>query len=106
MFQLDSNDYNSNNDVLKAPYIEIKVSSKSINGNDGCNNFRGNIGLVTENKISMQGMMGTRMMCVNMKLTNKFNEAITDIAFYEIANNKLQLKNAEGVTIMVFKKVD
>ena len=98
--------YNSDNEMLKTPYIEIKVSSKTIHGNDGCNNFRGNIGIITKSKITILETMGTKMMCGSMELVDIFNEAIAAVNYYEIGDNKLQLKNIEGKTIMIFKKVD
>lgn len=92
--------------LKKMPYIEIKVSTKSVMGFDGCNNFNGKIGSISEDKIEIKDIASTKMMCMDMQLTDCFNKTITLIHKYTIEDGKLNFKNKNEETIMVFKKVD
>jgi len=46
------------------------------------------------------------MMCQDMDLSIKFNDALKFVRHYNIENNKLYLQTKDGKTIMIFKKVD
>lgn len=90
----------------KRPMLEIHVKEMKIMGNDGCNNIGGNIVLLDASQIKWGPLMGTKMACPNMDLSNLFNQKMELVAGYKLENLKLYLYDSNQKELMVFRKID
>lgn len=90
----------------KNAQIEIHVAEMRIMGNDGCNNFTGSITNFDEGLLEFGPIAGTRMMCADMTIPDKFNAALTKVKKYELENMKLIFLDGSGNKLITFKKVD
>lgn len=90
----------------KAITIEFHLQDKRILGSDGCNNFNGGISVVGQDILKLGPIAGTRMMCQDMDMSDKFNKALNKIERYEINDMTLYLYCEEGNELMTLKKVD
>lgn len=86
--------------------MEINLSEKRIYGSDGCNRYNADITYVDTENISFGRLLSTRMMCVAVNTPDLFQEAITKVEKYRIADLKLYLLDKEGNTLMSLKKID
>jgi heat shock protein HslJ len=94
------------NSVLKNVQIEIHIADMRITGNDGCNNFTGSITTFDDGFIEFGPIAGTRMMCADMTIPDKFNAALIKVKKYKIADMKLIFLDEEGKDLIALKKVD
>ena len=90
----------------KAPYIEINIAKNMVMGYNGCNRINGLLASVTDKNMKFGNILATRMMCQDMNLADKFNDALNFVRHYKIENKKLYLQTKDEKTIMIFKKVD
>jgi heat shock protein HslJ len=90
----------------KLPRIEIFLKDMKVLGTDGCNNYSGGIKEVSDTVLKFQSLASTKMMCREMKITNEFNNAMSQVTSYRLDGLKLILMNSEGKEILAFFKVD
>lgn len=88
------------------PQLEIKVSTMSVNGTDGCNRFHGQINKLNESTLIVGPMASTRRMCIDMAITDKFNQALGQVKAYTIESLSLVLLDLDGKELLRFKKID
>lgn len=93
-------------DFQKHPQLEINLTDNRVMGNDGCNNFRGEIKTVDSKHLEFDKLAGTRMACPNMKLSDEINSSLTQVKSYQINNLQLALYNSNGTELLRYKKVD
>lgn len=93
-------------DKSNAPSLEIHTSDMEVMGSDGCNNYMGKIQKLTNNDLVFGPLAGTRKMCEDMTVADKFNAAMVNVRQYKISKVKLRLMDAEGKVLVVLKKVD
>ncbi|MDX8337905.1 META domain-containing protein [Draconibacterium sp. IB214405] len=93
-------------DASTAPSLEINSSEMKAMGSDGCNNFTGKILNLTNSELTFGPLAGTRKMCPDMNIPDKFNKAISQVRSYKIASLKLSLLDEKGTVLVVMKKVD
>ena len=86
--------------------IEINVGEMRYMGNDGCNNFNGGIIELDESIIRFGISAATRMMCMDMEIPDLFNTSLPEVLNWEIKENKLYLRDADGKEVMLLKKID
>jgi heat shock protein HslJ len=90
----------------KGPLIEISLSSMSVMGNDGCNNFNGTISGFGDGVIEFGPIAVTRKMCPDMSVPNKFNSAIQQVRKYRLDPGRLVFLDTDGKELIGCKKVD
>lgn len=90
----------------KNPQIEIHIAEMQIMGTDGCNNFNGGITTFDDGIIECGPIAGTRMMCPDMTIPDKFNVALSQVKKYEIEKLQLTFSDEQGKELIVFKKID
>ena len=88
------------------PQLEINVGEMRYMGNDGCNNFNGGIIELDESIIRFGISAATRMMCMDMEIPDLFNTSLPEVLNWEIKENKLYLRDADGNEVMLLKKID
>ena len=88
------------------PILEINTRSMTILGSDGCNNYRGKIETLSENKISFGPIMGTKKACRDMDIPNKYTTALSKVKSYKKERLELVLYDETNKELLSFKKVD
>lgn len=88
------------------PNLEINLTSNRVMGNDGCNNFSGEIKQVDSKSLSFKPLIGTKKACFNMKFSNEISNILNNVETYNINNLTLSLYNKEGKEVLRYKKVD
>ncbi|MEN8158208.1 MAG: DUF4377 domain-containing protein [Bacteroidota bacterium] len=91
---------------VSLPRLEINVGEMRYHGNDGCNNFFGEIIELGETAFRLGIAAGTRKMCPQMEIPGQFNRAVPGVASYKVEEMKLMLFDEEGLEVMRLKKVD
>jgi len=93
-------------DSKSLPVLEINIRSMNILGSDGCNNYRGKIEVISENKISFGPIMGTKKACRNMDLSNSYTAALSEVRSYTKEGLNLLFFDENNQELLSFKKVD
>ncbi len=87
----------------KTPYIVFDTDSNSINGNAGCNNFRGKLEASQGNKptITISSVASTRMLCPDMEIENNILSALNNVkTFGRLSDKKVALYTSSGIQVM------
>jgi len=93
-------------DKTNAPRLEINSSEMMAMGTDGCNNFNGKITKLTNSELTFGPLAGTRKMCPDMEIPDKFNRLLPLVRAYKIGNLKLSLLDEQNQTLIILKKTD
>lgn len=88
------------------PRIEMMLPKQRILGNDGCNEIRGKLILVGEERLEIGTLAGTKKLCPDIKNPEIFKGMLLNTKFYEIKNLHLYLMDQQGKTMLKFKKGD
>lgn len=91
-------------DGIETPRLEIIASEMKYTGSDGCNNFMGGLVELDNEHLEFGIAAGTRRMCMEMKIPDRFNESLTLVNSYLIKRQMLYLYSADGVQIMQLGK--
>jgi heat shock protein HslJ len=91
---------------FQLPQLEISLKNKQLLGNDGCNNIKGTINRITDSEIELGPMMGTKKMCPQMDIPNKFNRVISEIRSYKLGGLELIFFDKKNKEIMRSMKFD
>lgn len=75
-------------------------------GTDGCNNYTGTIKNLTLENIAFGALVSTKKMCLNMEISNKYNEALNKVVRYKKDNLNLYFFDSNANKILSFKKAD
>ncbi|MGB1268693.1 MAG: META domain-containing protein [Flavobacteriaceae bacterium] len=94
------------NRMVKAPRLEINLTKMKVMGNDGCNNFSGDIKNIDANKLELGAIAGTQKACRNMEIANQFNNALTASVSYKIENNRLVFSDSNDNETLKLIKTD
>lgn len=86
------------------PRMEINLSEMMVTGNDGCNNYRGDINTLTDTQLVFGNIAGTKKMCRIMDAADSFNQAINKVASYKLEDSSLIFMDSEGNEILAFLK--
>lgn len=78
----------------------------SVNGNDRCNIFFGDLKIITNETLKFKPLASTKMACLETDIPNKFNIALGKTSMYKVENSRLFLYDTEGNEILIFKKAD
>lgn len=94
------------NSKNERPVLEIHLADKKILGNDGCNQFFGEIAKLTDTAIQFDKIGGTEMACPDMTTPQQFTAGLSQTASYKIGGLKLYFFNKKGEEVLSFQKVD
>ncbi|MBN2745595.1 MAG: META domain-containing protein [Bacteroidales bacterium] len=87
-----------------APFMIIDLSKMSIGGMDACNNFMGNIELVSETNIKFGPIALTKKLCPENQVQDIVSELLADIDTWTVKDDLLKLKDNESERFMLFTK--
>ena len=99
-------DGNPINRMVTIPRLEINLTKNKIFGNDGCNEYSGAITEVSDTQLKFGRLAATRKLCQNMEVTNRFNEAMSNVASYQLKGLNLILLDNKGKEVLAFLKID
>ncbi|MED9996271.1 MAG: META domain-containing protein [Paludibacteraceae bacterium] len=89
---------------ITTPFIGFDQNENRVYGNAGCNSFFGM--MVTDSTnvdaLRFDNMGSTRMLCANMEMEDGFLAALGQVQAIEYNADQLQLKDANGNTILLF----
>lgn len=88
------------------PQVEISIKDLRLMGVDGCNNIRTTINSVTENKLTLGPILGTKKLCPDMEIPTKFTQALESVTSYHFKDLILTFYNQEGLEVLKFLKID
>lgn len=92
------------NKIGKVASLAINIGELQVSGSDGCNNFSGKIKSLSKDEITFGPLAGTRKMCPDMKLSDKFNSYMVDVRYWKLDENTLTLKNEDRSDLLVFNR--
>lgn len=93
-------------DRQQRPQLEINLQKMKIMGNDGCNNFVGDIVNIDSENIVFSTVAATKKACFNMDIPNRFHQNIISVQTYSRKNLRLYLYDNQGNELFAFKKID
>ncbi|MBR9923312.1 MAG: META domain-containing protein [Bacteroidetes bacterium] len=99
-------DGNPINRMSAAPSLELNLTTMQVMGNNGCNEYTGEILKVTASELSFGPIAATEKMCKKMDIADKYDAAITQVASYRLEGLNLMLFDSEGKEVLAFLKVD
>ena len=94
------------NRMVQAPRLEINLTTNIAMGSDGCNNYSGKIEKVSDSALEFGPLAGTRKMCRDMEVANRYNQALQKVKSYVIKDTMLQLYDESGIEVLAFLKGD
>lgn len=94
------------NRMVKAPRLEVNLTDMRVMGNDGCNNYNGDIKAIDAKVITLGQIAKTEKMCRNMEVPTNFHKALNSIATYKVEEGKLMFYDNNGKEMLKFLKVD
>ena len=86
----------------KTPFL--KIEGEKISGNNGCNNYFSSILNIDEKSLEFSHFGETRMMCLDMKISDTFGASISIIETYTVDKKTLTFFNTEGEKVLIFTK--
>ncbi|QSE97022.1 META domain-containing protein [Fulvivirga lutea] len=78
----------------KIPTIKFDADANKVQGYGGCNNYSGRFELGVNRRLTISGIMATKMMCQN-SVENEFFAALNKTSSYQLESNKLILKSGD-----------
>lgn len=94
------------NRMTSTPTMEINLTEMKVAGNDGCNEYTGDINEVSDNQITFGLLASTKKMCRKMETAESFNAAMNQVASYRLEELNLILMDAENKEVLAFLKGD
>jgi heat shock protein HslJ len=91
---------------VQIPTLEFHIKEMRYGGNDGCNSIFGAIDKLNSTELKFGTGGSTRKFCADDEISPVFIQNIKLVAEYKIEKTSLYLLDAEGKTLMTFRKVD
>lgn len=88
------------------PRLEFNLTKMKIYGDDGCNEFNGDIKEISETNITFSTISSTKKLCNDMQVTNEFNNAFAKVKSYKLDGLNLLLFDKSGKEVLAFLKGD
>ncbi|OTG84022.1 META domain-containing protein [Acinetobacter sp. ANC 4648] len=90
-------------DPNHVPSLQFNSNDMRVSGTDGCNRLMGSY-VIKGNQINLSPMAATKMMCMEtMELSNKYNEALSKVAGYQVYGQTLKLLDRHGNVVLKYK---
>ena len=85
------------------PSLQFDAATKRVTGADGCNRIMGSYEAGRDTLVLNQ-MAGTKMACLdNNNVSQKFNQALDQVANYQVFGKTLKLLDRHGNVLIQFK---
>lgn len=86
--------------------LEIHLKDMKVMGNNGCNQFNGNIISAGDNQINFGPIASTKKMCAEMEVPDNFDKAMNEVSSYLLEDLTLIFLDSNGNEVLSFLKVD
>ena len=86
-------------------HLVLKKEVDMVNGNAGCNSFRGTYTLLEGRRLRFSQLAGTRKACINMEKEAAFMELLQKVDNYTIQGKILCLNKGRMATLAKFEAV-
>ncbi len=87
------------------PTIIFNTKENKISGFAGCNRYNGSF-IKKENTITFNGIISTKMYCLNMPVEKEFLTALSNTTSYKISENKLVFLDKSDTVLVTFIKTE
>lgn len=94
------------NRMVTVPRLEVNTKALKIYGNDGCNEYFGTISTITETAVSFTNVGASKMLCPDMEVPQRYNDALHQVKSYSFDQRFLILSDVNGNEVLAFMKVD
>ncbi|OTG68625.1 META domain-containing protein [Acinetobacter sp. ANC 4470] len=85
------------------PSLQFDATTKRVSGADGCNRIMGSYEAGRDTLVLNQ-MAGTKMACLdNSNVSQRFNQALTQVANYQVFGKTLKLLDRHGNVLVQLK---
>ncbi len=92
------------NRMVAVPSLNINLDENLFSGNNGCNNYSGQIQDINSTVFNLGPVAATRKACVKKNIEADYNKAVSQIKTYTVADSKLVFYDASGKEILAFLK--
>ena len=96
------------NPPLEGSTVTLTFEQENFGGRSGCNTYGGDYSAAQDGKLTLGSAVMTEMACMEpagvMEQETTFVNTLTQAASYQIDGDQLEVKNADGDTILVFTK--
>lgn len=92
-------------DVVNIPTMSIDLSKEMLSAFGGCNNFTAEIESLTSSQIQLRSIAQTNRACINENAETGFQAALNSIKAYQLKDDMLNFKDADGKNVLTFSKV-
>ncbi len=94
------------NRKVPAPRLEIHLSKMLVMGNNGCNEYSGEIQNITKKEINLGKIAVAQKMCRDMTIADRYNKALAKVTTYQIKEGILKLYDSNEKEVISFLKID
>ncbi len=94
------------NRKVPAPRLEVHLSKMLVMGNNGCNEYSGEIDNITKKEINIGKIAVTQKMCRDMTIADRYNKALAKVTTYQIQEGVLKLYDSNKNEVISFLKID
>lgn len=94
------------NRMSPAPRLEINLTAMRVMGNDGCNDYSGEIKQASDNQLILGTLISTEKLCSKMETPNRYNTAMNKVKGYRLKERSLILVDDNGNEVLSFLKSD
>ncbi|ANW95967.1 hypothetical protein AXE80_06595 [Wenyingzhuangia fucanilytica] len=92
------------NRMVKTPTLKINLTTMSISGNGGCNQYSGNIKQITSNTFNLGNIISTQKACFQKNIEYEYLKTLNDVNTYDIKGSQLIFYNNQGEIVLSFIK--
>ena len=89
--------------LRKQPTLALDCEQMKISGNDGCNQFFGNIKTLTATDLVIPPLGSTKMACPNDD--GEIVNSLSSVQNYKVESNRLILMDAENTELLIYSKL-
>lgn len=96
-------EYKTDPSAHNVPSIQFDAATQRVSGADGCNRLMGSY-TVNQQQLSLSQLAGTQMLCQNtMELADKYNQALSKVAGYQVYSKTLRLLDRHGNPVLQYE---
>lgn len=90
--------------TTQVPTMNIDLSSNTVSGFNGCNNYRFVIESADDKNIDLGYIGRTKLICPQENLEDEFNRSMDEISSYSFSEGLVNFHNNEGKVLFTFKQ--
>lgn len=92
-------------ELRRVPVLEFNLKENRVFGNNGCNNYFGEIKTLEEGKLNLGTLGSTRMACPDSDIEFKYMKQLQSVAEFYVSSDSLYLLDKEAKTLLCFERI-